>query len=141
MPLRALQALSKVSDDTPGPIRRPQNCLNHAGGHVSGPSPKVSRPEPFLRSVTAVAKNLAFDKTIEKAQGLSANVAMADGDAKFQLSPAQLRDVRHIWFEHLTSSEDFVLPGQEKNERWFVGSDAFDKTCVYGAPSRTRVVP
>ncbi|KJZ72189.1 hypothetical protein HIM_08454 [Hirsutella minnesotensis 3608] len=55
---------------------------------------------------------------------------MADGDAKFQLSAAQLRDVRDLWFEHLTSSEDFVLPRQKQNERWFVGSEAFDHICV-----------
>ncbi|PHH76531.1 hypothetical protein CDD82_3955 [Ophiocordyceps australis] len=55
---------------------------------------------------------------------------MANGDAKFQLSLAQLRDVRNVWFEQLTRPEDFILPEKKHNQHWFFGNEAFDRLCV-----------
>jgi hypothetical protein len=55
---------------------------------------------------------------------------MALEEAKFQLSPAFLHDIRSFWFEHFTGPEDFVLPGQKQSERWFVGSEEFDLVCL-----------
>lgn len=51
-------------------------------------------------------------------------------EVKQTLTPALLKDVRTFWFDHLSSEEALILPGQNDMTRWFVRDAEFDQACV-----------
>jgi uncharacterized protein (DUF924 family) len=51
-------------------------------------------------------------------------------DLKQTLTPALLEDVRNFWFDHLSSEDALILPGQSEMKRWFMRDSEFDKACV-----------
>lgn len=51
-------------------------------------------------------------------------------DLKQTLTPALLQDVRNFWFDHLSSEDALILPGQSEMKRWFMRDPEFDKACV-----------
>lgn len=46
------------------------------------------------------------------------------------LSPALLEDVRNFWFDHLSTEDALILPGQSEFKRWFSQDAEFDQACV-----------
>jgi uncharacterized protein (DUF924 family) len=51
-------------------------------------------------------------------------------DLKQTLTPALLEGVRNFWFDHLSSEDALILPGQSEMQRWFMRDSEFDKACV-----------
>lgn len=49
---------------------------------------------------------------------------------KRHVTPALLREVRDVWFEHLASPDSLVMPTWDDSKRWFFGGEALDRVCV-----------
>lgn len=49
---------------------------------------------------------------------------------KQTLTPVLLEDVRNFWFDHLSSEDALIVPGQNDMKRWFTRDAEFDKVCV-----------
>ncbi|KAJ6104438.1 hypothetical protein N7523_010758 [Penicillium sp. IBT 18751x] len=51
-------------------------------------------------------------------------------DLKQTLTPALLENVRNFWFNHFSSQDALILPGQPEMMRWFMRDPGFDQQCV-----------
>lgn len=58
------------------------------------------------------------------------NIASGPSHIKQTLTPALLQHVRSFWFDHLSSEDALILPGQSEMKRWFMRDSEFDKACV-----------
>ncbi|KAI5465370.1 SpoVR like family protein [Mariannaea sp. PMI_226] len=46
------------------------------------------------------------------------------------LTPELFQNLRSFWYEHLDHEDDYVLPKQSHNKRWFMGGKELDDICV-----------
>lgn len=47
-----------------------------------------------------------------------------------QLSSGTVDETVKLWFQDVTSDDQFIIPSRELYKRWFAKDEAFDKTCL-----------